>query len=188
METKTARRPAGRSNESDLPVALREGERILAKGFVSYGIYWRSVVAFAFAAMVAFLAVQLGVFLAFVGLVVFVYEFLRRKLLLMYVTNQRVILRSGIIKIDTVQVRLDRIESVEIQRTLMGHLMGYATIIITGTGTRLAFIPYLDNAPHIRNVLDDLLYQREKAQKEESARSGPSPLSEPESNQNSARE
>ena len=153
-----------RNRSADLPVSLREGEKVLGRAFVAYGVYWKTIAVFTIAALLSLIAVPLGVFLSGVGFALFVYEFLLRKLLLMFITNQRVILRSGIIKIDTVQIRLDRIESVEIQRTLIGQLMGYATLVITGTGTRLAFIPYLANAPQLRNILDDILYQREKTQ------------------------
>jgi uncharacterized membrane protein YdbT with pleckstrin-like domain len=173
VEAKTALK----NRNSDLPVALREGEKVLGRAVVAYGIYWKSLAVFTLAAMVAFLAIPLGIFLAGVAFAIFIYEFLLRKLLLMFVTNQRVILRSGIIKIDTVQIRLDRIESVEIQRTLVGQIMGYATILITGTGTRLAFIPYLANAPQIRNILDDILYQREKLQEAEAKKSAELPVS-----------
>ena len=114
----------------------------------------------------------MGAFLGFVSLLVFGYAFLLRSFLLLIVTNQRVFFRSGLIKVDTVQLRLDKIESVEIQRTLVGHALGYGTVLLTGTGSRLAFIPFLSNAAEIRNVIDELLYEREKTQ----GASSPSPV------------
>ena len=82
--------------------------------------------------------------------------------MMLVVTNQRIFFRTGLIKVDTVQVRIEQVESVEIQRTLVGHFLNYGTVVLTGTGTRFSFIPYLGNAAHVRNVIDDMLYQREK--------------------------
>jgi hypothetical protein len=149
---------------ADLPVALRDGESVLIKGRVSGAIYWKAVVALTISVLVTIIIhPNLGVFLGLASFTAFLYAYLLRSFLLLIVTNQRVFFRSGLIKVDTVQLRLDKIESVEIQRTLVGHLLKYGTILITGTGSRLAYIPYLSNAAEVRNVIDDLLYQREKS-------------------------
>lgn len=149
---------------ADLPVALRDGESVLIKGRVSGAIYWKAVVALTISVWVTSnIHPNLGVFLGLVAFTAFLYAFLLRSFLLLIVTNQRVFFRSGLIKVDTVQLRLDKIESIEIQRTLVGHLLKYGTVLLTGTGSRLAYIPYLSNAAEVRNVINDLLYQREKS-------------------------
>ncbi len=149
---------------ADLPVALRDGENVLIKGRVSGAIYWKGIVALIISVLVTLIIhPNLGVFLGLAAFAAFLYAFLLSTFLLLIVTNQRVFFRSGLIKVDTVQLRLDKIESVEIQRTLVGHLLKYGTVLITGTGSRLAYIPYLSNAVEVRNVIDDLLYQREKS-------------------------
>ena len=147
----------------DLPVELRPGEKLLVRGRISGGIYWKTI-AFALitVAITLLIAWQLGVLFALVTGVAGLYAFLMSRSLLLVITDQRVFIRSGIIKIDTIQLRYDRIESVEIQRTIPGHILGYATIMITGIGAKLGFIPYLDNAVKIRDVMNDILYAREE--------------------------
>jgi uncharacterized membrane protein YdbT with pleckstrin-like domain len=147
---------------SDLPVSLREGETVLVRGVISQAIFWKAAGILMIAVLISIVAPPLGVFLSFVAFLTASYELLLKKFLLLVVTNERIFIRSGLIKTDTVQVRLERVESVEIQRTLSGYLLGYGTVVLTGTGTRFSFIPYLANAAEIRNVIDDLLYQREK--------------------------
>ncbi len=149
-------------DDRDLPSTLREGEKILIKGRISEGIYWKAFAVLMFALLLSLLAIPLGVFMGIVALLSFAYASLLRKFLLMVVTNERIFFRSGLIKVDTVQVRLDRVESVEIQRTITGQLLGYGTVVLTGIGSRYSYIRYLANAPEIRNVIDDILYQREK--------------------------
>jgi hypothetical protein len=149
-------------DDRDLPSALREGEKVLIKGKISEGIYWKAFGVLMFALLLCIIAIPLGVFMGIVALLSFGYAALLRKFLLMVVTSERIFFRSGLIKVDTVQVRLDRVESVEIQRTITGQLLGYGTVVLTGVGSRYSYIRYLANAPEIRNVIDELLYQREK--------------------------
>lgn len=155
-----ARRAA--RNDRDLPSTLRDGEHVLIKGKISEGIFWKAFAILMFALLLAMIAIPLGVFMGVVALLAFGYASLLRNFLLLVVTNERIFFRSGLIKVDTVQVRLDRVESVEIQRTITGQLLGYGTVVLTGIGSRYSYIRYLANAPEIRNVIDDLLYQREK--------------------------
>lgn len=158
-----ARQSLNNKSIDDLPVALREGEAVLARAIISTGIYWKAFAILCVAILLLLLAYQLAIFMSLVSLVAFGYAYLIRHALLMIVTNQRVMVRAGILKVDTVQIRLDRIESVEIQRTIPGQFLNFATVMMSGTGTTLAFIPYVSNAQQVRDVVDELLYKREKA-------------------------
>ncbi len=153
---------AATNQENDLPSSLRDGEAVLIKGHISNGIFWKAIVILCIALLLGLVAKPLGIFLTIISLLTFVYEFMLQKFLLLIVTNERIFFRSGFIKVDTVQVRLERVESVEIQRTITGQILGYGTVVLTGTGSRYSFIPYLSNAASVRNVIDELLYQREK--------------------------
>jgi uncharacterized membrane protein YdbT with pleckstrin-like domain len=149
----------------DLPSQLREGEVVLIKGRISEGIFWKSFGVFILALLLSLIAIQLAIFMGIVALITFFYALLLKNFLLLIVTNERIFFRSGLIKVDTVQVRLDRVESVEIQRTITGQLLNYATVVLTGIGSRYSYIPYLANAVEVRNIIDDLLYKKEKSGK-----------------------
>lgn len=157
-----ARRTLQGQAVSDLPVSLREGETVLAQAVISGGIYWKTVAVLVIAVLLLLVAYQLSILFFLVALVTFLYAYFVKNALLLIVTNQRVFIRAGIIKVDTVQLRLDRIESVEIQRTIPGQFLNYATLLISGTGTTLAFVPFMANAKKVRDVLDEMLYKREE--------------------------
>lgn len=145
------------------PIALRPGEVILGQAVISQGIYWKSVAVFILALLIGFLwAWQVGAFLTVVATLMLVFAGIIQKILMLVVTDQRVVTRTGTILVETVDLRLDRIESVELQRTLVGQVLGYSSVVITGTGTRLAFIPFVANGTHIRTVIDEILYKREQ--------------------------
>lgn len=87
----------------DLPVQLRPDETMLVRGRISGGIYWKTI-AFAIIAIAITLLVawQLGVLFALVTGVAALYAFMMSRALLLIVTDQRIFIRSGIIKIDTI--------------------------------------------------------------------------------------
>ena len=69
-----------------------------------------------------------------------VWDFLKLKLKEMVVTNKRVVCRTGVISINTEELKNQKIESVEIKQSLFGRIFGYADIWFSGTGTsKVAF-------------------------------------------------
>lgn len=56
------------------------------------------------------------------------------------VTNRRVIVKTGLISRKTLEMNLSKIESVNVDQSISGRLLGYGTITIIGTGgTRESF-------------------------------------------------
>lgn len=67
------------------------------------------------------------------------------------ITNKRVIIKTGLISIKTVEINLQRIESVNVDQSILGRLLGFGDIDIVGTGgTREKF----------RNIVDPLLFRK----------------------------
>jgi uncharacterized membrane protein YdbT with pleckstrin-like domain len=64
------------------------------------------------------------------------------------VTDRRVIYKSGLIRRHTVEMNLDKVESVDVDQSLAGRLFGYGTVTIRGTGQ--AVEPLRDVAEPIR--------------------------------------
>jgi uncharacterized membrane protein YdbT with pleckstrin-like domain len=69
----------------------------------------------------------LGVIWIFVGAV-------KRNATEMAVTNHRVIIKVGLVGRRTVEMLLSKIESIEVQETAIGRMLGYGTIVVIGTG------------------------------------------------------
>lgn len=56
------------------------------------------------------------------------------------VTNRRVLIKVGLVRRRTLELNLSKIESVEVEQTVAGRLLGYGQIEVIGTGgTREAF-------------------------------------------------
>jgi hypothetical protein len=67
------------------------------------------------------------------------------------VTSRRVIYKTGFISRSTVEMNLDKVESVLVQQTLLGRMIDYGTVIIRGVGAGLE---------PIRNIGSPLMLHR----------------------------
>jgi uncharacterized membrane protein YdbT with pleckstrin-like domain len=67
------------------------------------------------------------------------------------VTDRRVIYAQGFIQRHTVEVHMDKIESVDVDQTLMGRILDYGDVTLRGTGTTLEPIREVDRPIAFRN-------------------------------------
>jgi uncharacterized membrane protein YdbT with pleckstrin-like domain len=67
------------------------------------------------------------------------------------VTDRRVIYAHGFIQRHTVEVHMDKIESVDVDQTVMGRILDYGDVTIRGTGTTLEPIREVDRPIAFRN-------------------------------------
>jgi uncharacterized membrane protein YdbT with pleckstrin-like domain len=58
----------------------------------------------------------------------------RRNATEMAVTNKRVIVKSGLADRRTIELLLQRIESIAVEEPALGRILGYGTVIVRGTG------------------------------------------------------
>jgi uncharacterized membrane protein YdbT with pleckstrin-like domain len=50
------------------------------------------------------------------------------------ITNKRVIIKVGFISRKTLEMNLQKIESITVDQTILGRILGYGTIMVIGTG------------------------------------------------------
>ena len=53
------------------------------------------------------------------------------------VTDKRIIAKTGLISRSTAEMFLDKVESLQVEQTVMGRVLGYGTVTIRGTGATL---------------------------------------------------
>jgi hypothetical protein len=154
MENSAKKRGGSRQTATE---RLVEGERIVSTAQIHPGIYWKAVAVFIVSLLVlAFIAPELGLFLALVAALMAAYASARRKVLMLAVTDRRILVRYGLLQVEVVDIHFDKIESIELERMITGYLMGYANIVIMGTGNRLIVIPYVANGVEIRRAYNEM--------------------------------
>src|SRR5450631_476205 len=75
-----------------------------------------------------------GVALLVCGVVAILMGMVRRNATEMAVTNRRVVIKTGLGSRKTIEMLLNKVESIEVSETAIGRMLGYGTIVVIGTG------------------------------------------------------
>lgn len=67
------------------------------------------------------------------------------------VTNLRVIFAQGFIQRRSVEIHMDKVESVDVDQTVLGRLLDYGTVTVRGTGATLEPFRDIDRPIDFRN-------------------------------------
>lgn len=76
------------------------------------------------------------------------------------IQTKSVILRTGIIVRQTIDIPMDKIETIDIRQSILGSLFHYGTLIITGTGGTKHFINFLSAPLTCRRYIEQMMNQR----------------------------
>ena len=108
---------------------------VLLKGFVIimgvslYLIYWSVLLFFVIKNLIIYFTTEYGI------------------------TNTRVISKQGLIRRDIEEINLSSIESINVNQTIIGRLLNYGTIVISGRGTSKVILKDIDNVVEIRKLI-----------------------------------
>ena len=133
--------------DKELDRMMVSGEEVLLSAKLHNAIYWKSIAVIVFGVLFGlFLIPTLGIMLTVVGIIMLCIAILTQHYLLLAVTNKRVLARYGLLQMDVVDIRLSKIESIDLERMLPGHIFGYANVVVMGTGQRVIRVPFIGNA------------------------------------------
>ncbi len=155
---------------SYLDRVVKPGETLLVRARLHWVIYLRSFVvmaiAVAWAVGVAIWSrtgapspsLVLGLYLLAALLMAFAVVRLAGQMLLRSttefgVTNHRIIVKRGLVSLHTVEMSVDKVESVDVDQTVLGRLLGYGTVTVHGIGARWDPIPQIADPLAFRNAI-----------------------------------
>jgi uncharacterized membrane protein YdbT with pleckstrin-like domain len=95
-----------------------------------------------------------GAVLLLIALAVFVWPLIARTTTELVITNKRLIAKFGFISTQSIEIRFDRIESVRVNQSLMGRILNYGDIVVTGTGSTFDPIPNIAGPMKFRAALN----------------------------------
>jgi Bacterial PH domain len=78
-----------------------------------------------------------GAILLILGVVIILLGMMRRNATEMAVTNRRVVIKTGLASRRTIEMLLNKVESIEVNETAFGRMLGFGTIVVIGTGGTL---------------------------------------------------
>ena len=76
----------------------------------------------------------IGAALLLVALIIFAYGLAKRNATEMAVTNRRVLIKTGMASRRTLDMVLGKVESIAVQETFLGRMLGYGSVVVRGTG------------------------------------------------------
>jgi uncharacterized membrane protein YdbT with pleckstrin-like domain len=143
---------------------LLPGEQVVYETGLHWLVYGRAILAFLVAlalAIVSFSApadtaqlVQiLAGLLALLGLLLFLAAALRRASTELAVTDQRVVFKRGIIARHTIEMNRSKVESVDVDQSLLGRIFGFGTVMLRGTGGSLEPMAMIGDPLTIRSYI-----------------------------------
>lgn len=154
--------------DQELKRMMVSGEEVVLRAELHNAIYWKAVAVLGIAVLfLLFVAVPLGVLLLVVGAIMLILAIITKHYLLLAITNKRVLARYGLLQMDVVDIRFSKIESIDLERMLPGHLFGYATVVVMGTGQRFIRIPFIANAEAFRRYHNEITLVREGIKEDE---------------------
>lgn len=74
------------------------------------------------------------------------------------IKKRQVILRSGFLVRKTVDIPLNKIETIDIRQSLLGSLFRYGSLVITGTGGTRHVLNYLHKPLTCRRYIEQLMH------------------------------
>lgn len=75
------------------------------------------------------------------------------------VTNMRVIVKTGLIARNTIELNHRNVESVSLDQGILGRIFGFGTLTLNGTGAGTSPIPWIDNPLEFRKQVLNVIHQ-----------------------------
>lgn len=124
--------------------ALTKGEQVVYQGKVSI---W---------SLVPLLLLGL-IFLAFygLGLLFWAAAAIRYLTTELAITNKRVIAKFGLISRSTIEINLQKIESIQVNQGILGRIFNFGSIVVSGAGNPQAPIPGISSPLQFRRAFID---------------------------------
>lgn len=87
------------------------------------------------------------------SLFAFISEVLHRRTTEIAVTDRRVIFKTGVLRRRSIEMNMDKVESVDVDQSILGRIFGFGTVLIRGTGASLEPLNNVENPLKLRSQI-----------------------------------
>lgn len=85
-----------------------------------------------------------------------IYPYLISKFSEFGITNKRLIIKTGVLSRKTLELNLSKIESVNVNQSILGRILGYGSIGVIGTGGTKEYFVSIKNPLEFRRKFQEL--------------------------------
>ena len=133
--------------------ALVKDEKIVHVGHISLWSLWH------------LLALGLVLLPAFgLGLIFLIMAYVRYKTTELAITTKRVIVKFGLIRRRTIEININKVESIQVDQEILGRVFNFGTLVISGAGN--------PQAP-VAGISSPMDFRRAFIEAQEQAKTGP---------------
>ncbi|MCC7547120.1 MAG: PH domain-containing protein [Burkholderiales bacterium] len=86
------------------------------------------------------------------GLIFWIAAYIRYKTTELAITSKRVIAKFGFISRSTVEININKVESLQVDQSMLGRLFNFGTLVISGAGNPQAPIPGISSPMEFRRA------------------------------------
>lgn len=135
---------------------LLSDEKILYEAKLHWFIY---VPGLLFFIMIPFFPLQPLFYgtLILVGIAVFLRFFILKLSTEFVVTNMRVIVKTGLISRNTIELNHRNVESLSLDQGIIGRIFDFGSLNLNGTGTGTSTIPWIENPLEFRKQVLEII-------------------------------
>ena len=126
---------------------LANNERIVYKANLHWWIYGRGIVLIILGILIGLAdkgsqdVTAFGGLLVFCGIVSLILAFMRSSSSEFVVTNRRIMLKTGVLKRQFIELQLNRAEGLRVDQGILGRILNYGTLFVTSGGAKETFSP-----------------------------------------------
>jgi uncharacterized membrane protein YdbT with pleckstrin-like domain len=114
---------------------LTQGEELIYEAHVSWAVYVRPLILLAIVIWLSSKIHGFVVFLAVIFSLIIVFRiFLAIVTTEFALTSRRIMAKKGVLKKQSMEILLNKVESIKIQQPLDGRIFGFGTVIVVGSG------------------------------------------------------
>lgn len=150
---------------------LMPGERILLYSKIHVIIFIWPVLWFGLAVSMiviggaAIALFSIFIFLSFLSGIFTLINFLASEYA---ITNKRIIGKTGFIRINSTDLFIEKVEGVQIDQSILGRVLNYGSLIVTGTGGLKSKLPKLPKPLNFRNLIYNQIHPEDSKLESES--------------------
>jgi uncharacterized membrane protein YdbT with pleckstrin-like domain len=142
---------------------LQPGERVIYATSLHWFVYLRAIQMVLLASVcviAANMADQVYIVLAFkvlalvfgvIAIVSALRALIRRVTTELAVTDRRVIYKTGVFQRHSMEMNVSKVETVGVNQSILGRILGYGTVVVRGTGGSFEPIPYIGDPLNFRS-------------------------------------
>tara|TARA_B110000285_G_scaffold85647_1_gene98304 strand:- start:71 stop:445 length:375 start_codon:yes stop_codon:yes gene_type:complete len=72
-------------------------------------------------------------------------------------TNKRIVVKTGIIGRSTEELKLSKVETVELRQSILGRIFGFGNIVLSGTGASNLVLKTVADPVQVKKTIDNQL-------------------------------